>query len=94
MFELFAHAPALIAAAGDSTVLAAASNGSSGLVKALQNFVGPIFLFAIGMVAMTFLVQRQVMQFLQFIALAIGIAVLFYFPEVIKSMAMFFSNAF
>lgn len=70
------------------------ATGSQGLVDSIRNFIGPIFLLAIGIAAMSFLFQRQVTQFLQFIALAVGIAVLFYYPGAIEAIAKFFSNAF
>lgn len=88
MFALLAvvgHAPDLVIAAG---------TGSQGLVNAIRNFLGPIFLLAIGIAAMSFLFQRQVTQFLQFMALAVGIAVLFYTPGVIQKVAEFFASAF
>lgn len=77
---------------GYDIVLAAA--GSEKLVDAIRNFVGPIFLLMIGLAALSFLYQRQITQFIQFLALAVGIAVLFYTPGVIQKVATFFSSAF
>lgn len=96
MFALLAHLDSVVAVAASGTdfVLAASGGGSTKLVNIIQNFLGPLFLLAIGLAAMTFLYQRQVTQFLQFMALAVGIAVLFYYPEVIKNVAGLFSKAF
>lgn len=93
MSALLALSDSVVALAGTGTDFIIAA-GSQGLVDAIRKFVGPIFLLAIGLVAMSFLVQRQMTQFLQFIALAVGIAVLFYFPNVIENIAGFFKNAF
>lgn len=71
-----------------------AASGSEGFVKVIRDFIGPIFLLGIGIAAMSFLFQRQMMQFLQFMVLAVGISVLLYFPEVIKNAAEIFKNVF
>lgn len=93
MFPLLAINDVLMVAfvAGGDFIVA---NGSKGLVNAIRDFIAPIFLLCIGIAAMTFLFQRQVTQFLQFAALAVGIAVLFYFPGVVESVAGFFAKAF
>lgn len=72
----------------------AAGSASQGFADMITNFIGPLFLLGIGIAALSFLFQRQMMQFLQFIVLALGIAVLLYFPEVIKNAASLFSKAF
>lgn len=79
-----------------ATILAAkdAGTASNGFADAIRNFIGPIFLLGIGIAAMSFLFQRQMTQFLQFIVLALGIAVLLYFPNVIKNAAGLFQNLF
>lgn len=76
--------------AGD--VISAAPNGEK-LANTIRDFVAPIFLLAIGLVALTFLVQRQVTQFLQFFAIAVGVGVFFYFPGFIEGLAKVLSNA-
>lgn len=78
----------------DPTIAAIIAAGSDGLVSAIRNFIGPIFLLAIGIAAMSFLFQRQVTQFLQFAALAVGIAIFFYYPGIIQTVAGFFAKAF
>lgn len=94
MSALLALADPTIVAFAHEMNLIIGAQGSKGLVDAVRNFVGPLFLLAIGIAAMSFLFQRQMTQFLQFIVLAVGIAVLFYFPGVVESIAQFFSKAF
>lgn len=53
------------------------------IVSAIQDFVGPILLLAIGIVAIKHLVTRQMTQFFQFIAVALLILLLFYTPGVL-----------
>lgn len=83
-----------IAAVANHTgdVITAAPNGEK-LADTIRNFVAPIFLLAIGLVSLTFLVQRQVTQFLQFFAIAVGVGVFFYFPGFIEGLAKVLSNA-
>lgn len=80
----------LTAAATD--VLYAAPNGEK-LANTIRDFVAPIFLLAIGLVALTFLVQRQMTSFLQFFAIAVGVGVFFYFPGFIEGLAKMLSTA-
>lgn len=53
------------------------------VVTNIQNFVGPILLLAIGIVAIKHLVTRQMTQFFQFMAIALLILLLFYTPGVL-----------
>lgn len=78
----------------DPTFIVAAAGDSTALVNKIRDFIGPIFLLAIGIAAMSFLFQRQVTQFLQFAALAVGIAVFFYVPGIVETVARFFASAF
>ena len=73
-------------------VLYAAPNGDK-LASTIRDFIAPLFLLGIGLVALTFLVQRQVTQFLQFFAIAVGVGVFFYFPGFIEGLAKVFSSA-
>lgn len=84
----------LLAVLSDPFLAFLAVGGSEGFATTIRNFIGPIFLLGIGIAAMSFLFQRQMMQFLQFMVLAVGIAVLLYFPEVIKNAASLFSGIF
>lgn len=74
-------------------VVVAASGGAQKLVEAIQAWVGPVFLLAIGLIAITFLFKRSMVQFAIFAVIAILIAVLFYAPGVLISIAnMFFTD--
>lgn len=74
-----------------NTVFAAA--GGQGLADAITTFVAPLFLLAIGLAALSFLYQRQTTQFLQFAAIAVGVAVFFYTPGVVPAVARLISTA-
>lgn len=73
--------------------VAAAPTTGAGLATAIRNFIAPLFLLAISIAAMTFLFQRQVTQFLQFVALGIGVAVFFYVPGVVEGLARLIAGA-
>lgn len=66
-------------------VLAAASGNS--LANGIRNFVGPILMLVMGIVAITFLFRREMTQFIIFLVIAIVVAIIFYAPDVIKSIA-------
>ncbi|GAA2269681.1 hypothetical protein GCM10010402_27190 [Actinomadura luteofluorescens] len=53
----------------------------------LRNIFGPLFLVIIGIVALFFLFTREITRFIQFIVLSIVIAIVFYYPELITSLA-------
>lgn len=76
----------------NEVILAAPATGE-GLATALRNFIAPLFLFAISIVAMTFLVQRQMTQFFQFAAIAVGVAVFFYVPGIVEGLARLIAGA-
>ncbi len=69
-----------------------AANASEKLVGALQAYIGPILLLLIGIVAITFLFRREVMQFVLFIIIAVVVAILFYAPGVVKAIAEAFTG--
>jgi hypothetical protein len=74
-------------------VIVAAGGGAQKLVDAIQAWIGPIFLLAIGIIAITFLFKRSFVQFAIFVVIAILIAVLFYAPGVLINLAsMFFAD--
>lgn len=77
-----------------SFVLADAAGASEKFASTIRGFIGPIFLLGIGIAALSFLFQRQMTQFLQFMVLAVGIAVLLYTPQVIENAAKLFANIF
>lgn len=79
-------AATLIAAAGTSP-------NTQSLATWLRNIFGPLFLVIISIVALFFLFTREITRFVQFIVLAIVIAVIFYFPDSIVSIAGGVANA-
>lgn len=58
----------------------------------VKGFIEPIILAVIAVIAITFLVRRQVSQFVQFLVLGIGIMVIFEAPSIIKNIAQFFAD--
>lgn len=75
-----------ILSAVNDFVLAAGTSGDS-LAKGIRNFVGPILLLVMGIVAITFLFRREMTQFVIFLVIAIVVAIIFYAPDVIKNIA-------
>jgi len=73
----------------------AASSGisSQGLVSYLQTLFGPLFLGIVGIVAIFFLFTREIIRFVQFFILAVAIAVIFYVPGIVRSLAMGIAHA-
>ena len=59
---------------------------SSGLVNSIRNFVGPIVLLVCGIAALTFLFQRQMMQMVIFIIIAVVVFAIFYAPDFLRSL--------
>lgn len=58
-----------------------------GLANMIRTWIAPLFLLAIGLAALTFLIRRQMMEFFQFFALAIFVALFFYYPNVVEKVA-------
>lgn len=63
-----------------------AANGNS-LANGIRNFLGPILMLIMGIVAITFLFRREMTQFVIFLVIAIVVAIIFYAPNVIKNIA-------
>lgn len=63
-----------------------AASGDS-LAKGIRDFIGPILLLVMGIVAITFLFRREMTQFLIFLVIAIVVAIIFYAPDAIKNIA-------
>lgn len=59
---------------------------STNLTNMLRNFIGPIVLLALGIISLTFLVQRQMTQFIIFLVLAVVVLSIFYVPEWISNL--------
>ena len=60
-----------------------AAISTQGLVTYLQGLFGPLFLGIVGIVALFFLFTREITRFVQFIVLAVAIAVVFYTPSIV-----------
>jgi hypothetical protein len=77
-----------------SLILAASSSiNTSGLVSYLQGLFGPLFLGIVGIVALFFLFTREIIRFVQFLVLAVAIAVIFYTPDIVQTLAKGIANA-
>lgn len=59
----------------------------------LRQIFGPLFLVIVSIVAIFFLFTREITRFVQFIALAIGIGVIFYVPNIIETTAKAIAKA-
>jgi hypothetical protein len=70
-----------------------AAINTQGLVSYLQGLFGPLFLGIVGIVALFFLFTREITKFVQFIVLAVLIAVVFYTPTIVHSLATGIANA-
>jgi hypothetical protein len=66
---------------------------TTGLVSYLQGLFGPLFLCIVGIVAIFFLFTREIIRFVQFIVLAVAIAVVFYTPSIVQSLAQGIATA-
>ena len=75
------------------TAAAPVSLSTSGLVTYLQGLFGPLFLGIVGIVALFFLFTKEITKFVQFIILAVAIAVVFYTPTIVQTLATGIANA-
>ena len=66
---------------------------SQGLVNYLQGLFGPVFLGIISIVAVFFLFTREIIRFVQFVVLAVAIAVIFYTPSIVQTLAQGIAKA-
>ena len=64
-----------------------AAINTTGLVQYLQSLFGPLFLGIVGIAALFFLFTREITRFMQFIILAVLIAVVFYVPQIVETLA-------
>ena len=78
----------LIAAAAPQAAI-----NTNGLVHYLQGLFGPLFLGLVGIVALFFLFTREITKFVQFMVLAVAIAVVFYTPDIVQLLATGIANA-
>jgi fumarate reductase subunit D len=70
-----------------------AAISTQNLVTYLQSLFGPLFLGIVGIVALFFLFTREITRFVQFIVLAVAIAVVFYTPSIVQTLATGIANA-
>jgi hypothetical protein len=70
-----------------------AAINTQGLVTYLQSLFGPLFLGIVGIVALFFLFTREITRFVQFLILAVAIAVVFYTPSIVQTLATGIANA-
>jgi uncharacterized membrane protein YoaK (UPF0700 family) len=78
----------------NTLVVAASEPNVQGFVAAARDFIAPIFMLVVGVVALSFLMRRQITAFLQFFALVVLIAVVFYFPGVFEGFARWVAGLF
>ena len=69
------------------------SLSTNGLVSYLQGLFGPLFLGIVGIVGLFFLFTREIIRFVQFIVLAVAIAVVFYTPSIVQTLAQGIAKA-
>lgn len=74
-------------------VLAAGNPNTQGLTNYMRQLFGPLFLGIVGIVALFFLFTREITRFVQFLVLAVAIAVIFYTPGIIESLGTGIANA-
>jgi hypothetical protein len=75
------------------TTASPAALSTTGLVNYLQGLFGPLFLGIVGIVAIFFLFTREIIRFVQFLVLAVAIAVIFYTPSIVQTIATGIANA-
>jgi uncharacterized membrane protein YoaK (UPF0700 family) len=56
------------------------------LQNLIKSIIGPVFLAIVGVISLNFLIQRQIMQFVIFILIAVLVAALIYVPDMIKGL--------
>lgn len=70
-----------------------AAVSTKNLVSYLQGLFGPLFLGIVGICAIFFLFTREITRFVQFIVLAVAIAILFYTPGIVHAIASGIASA-
>lgn len=64
------------------------------IVDRIRDFIGPIYLLVVSIVAIIFLLKRQTSALIQFMVIAIIVGVLLFTPEVIQNLATLISSLF
>jgi len=72
---------------------AAASFSTGSLVAWLQGLIAPVFLGIVAICGIFFLFSKEILRFVQFVILAIIIAVIFYTPTIIRTLALGITHA-
>jgi uncharacterized membrane protein YoaK (UPF0700 family) len=65
-----------------------------GVIENIRDFITPIFLLIVGVVAMTFLFKRQTTQLIQFMLIATLVGMLLFSPEIISNFSTWVSDVF
>ena len=74
-------------------IAAPAALSTTGLVSYLQGLFGPLFLGIVGIVALFFLFPREIIRCGQCLVLAVAIAVVFYTPGIVQTLATGIAHA-
>ena len=68
-------------------MITAAGFTTQPLVTYLQALIAPLLLGTIGIMAVIFLFRREITKFAEFLVLAVGVAIVFYTPQIIEVLA-------
>ncbi|MEQ4725005.1 hypothetical protein [Nonomuraea sp. B19D2] len=71
----------------ESTPPAGGGPDTAGLANWLRDLFGPLLLVVVSIVALFFLFTKEITRFVQFILLAVVVALIFYFPGIITAIA-------
>lgn len=64
------------------------------IIANIRDFISPIYLLIVGVVALTFLFRRQTTALIQFMVISIIVGVLLFSPEIVKSIADIIAGLF
>lgn len=62
-------------------------SGHTGVITEIRNFITPIFLLIVGVVALTFLFKRETTKLIQFMLIATLVGALLFTPDIIQNFA-------
>jgi hypothetical protein len=77
-----------------SGIVIAAAFDPANLVTTIRSILVPIFALIVGVVAIKFLLNRQLTQLIQFIGISILVGALLFSPEIIASMSAWGASVF
>jgi hypothetical protein len=83
----------ILALPPDHLTAAAKTLNTNNLATWLRSVFGPLFLVIVSIVAIFFLFTREITKFVQFLIIAVLIAVVFYVPGVIETTAKAIASA-